>query len=87
MQKSSQNFHKIYKVTKHVIKANKSGFAILLLFSKELCKKQYFRQQAWNQDKTLTNIWYTEKTNPPLDGSTHQEPNKIKFAIFRATEN
>jgi len=77
MQKSSQNFHKIYKVTKHVIKANKSGFAILLLFSKELCKKQYFRQQAWNQDKTRTSIWDSWKKVVPLESIFHMEPNKI----------
>ena len=43
MQTSSNNFHKICTGTKHVNKANKSGFAILSFFRKYLCNKQHFR--------------------------------------------
>ena len=85
MQTSSNNFHKICTGTKHVNKANKSGFAILSLPKKYLCNKQHFRLQARNRNKTLTNMRDSCKQVVPLERTFHKEPNKIWFGIFRAS--
>jgi len=47
--------------TRHENKANKTSFAIFSLSSKKFYNKQYFGQQARNQNKTLTNIKETHE--------------------------
>ena len=84
MQKSPRNFHKIYTGTKHVNKANKNGFTILSHFTKYLCNKQHFRQQAQNRGKTLTNMRDSCKPVVPLERTLHKESSKICFGILRA---
>jgi len=84
MQTSSNNFHKICTGTKHVNKANKSGFAILS-FSENIYAINNISDQAQNRNKTLTNMQDSCKQVVPLERTFHKEPNKIWFSIFRAS--
>ena len=84
MQTSSNNFHKICTGTKHVNKANKSGFAILS-FSENIYAINNISDQAQNRNKTLTNMRDSCKQVVPLERTFHKEPNKIWFGIFRAS--
>ena len=84
MQTSPNNFHKICTGTKHVNKANKSGFAILS-FSENINAINNISDQAQNRNKTLTNMRDSCKQVVPLEKTFHMEPNKIWFSIFRAS--
>ena len=61
MQISSNNFYKIKKITTPNKKSIKISFTILSFFSKKLCYKQDFKQQARNQCKTLTKSYAIAK--------------------------
>jgi len=84
MQTSPNNFHKICTGTKHVNKANKSGFAILSL-SENIYAINNISDQAQNRNKTLTNMRDSCKQVVQLERTFHKEPNKIWFSIFRAS--
>ena len=86
MQTSPNNFHKICTGTKHVNKANKSGFAILS-FSENIYAINNISDQAQNRNKTLTNMRDSCKQVVPLERTFHKEPNKIWFDIFRTVHN
>ena len=77
MQTQLNKSKKIIKETRKEHKANKTGFAIFSLSSKQFFIKPYFGQQARNQNKTLTNSNESCEKVAPLKTTPHKESNKI----------
>ena len=84
MQTKLNKSKKIILDTRHENKANKTGFAIFSLSSKNFYIKPYFGQQARNRNKTLTSSKETSEQAAPLKTTPHKECNKIWFVIFLA---
>ena len=66
MQMLLNNYHEITIDTRLENKANRTGFTILVFFSKELYNKQSFRQRTSNHTKNFANIGDTAQQVAPL---------------------
>ena len=77
MQTKLNKSKKIILDTRQEQKANKTDFAIFSLSSKKFYIKPYFRQQARNRNKTLTNSKEPCEKVAAKKTTHHKESNKI----------
>ena len=87
MHTSWNKYQKITTHTRDENEANKTGFTIVSLFSKDLCNKQNFRQRTRKHTKTLLNSKDAWERAALLEKAFHENSNKIYFNIFRVVEN